>query len=73
MSDERQRRLLWLELDRLIETAKVDGTPLRGGYHAGILIARFADAGISLGQILEELVARAGRAGVSVRMGRQDS
>ena len=66
------RRLLLEEIPRIVADAKAEGMTLRTAHHAGILFATYPGANLSIGRIIDELVAAAAVAGVPVEIARPE-
>ena len=66
------RRLLLEAIPQIVASAQADGGMLRIAEHAAMLFAAYPAANLSMGRIVDELVAAAAAAGVPVEISRPE-
>lgn len=70
-STDSARAHLLEDILRIIEDAERSSSVVRAGCHAGRLLAAQPNAGLSLGRIIDEIVAAAGASKVPVEISRE--
>jgi len=70
MTQKEARVSLAAEIDRIVSNAARAGSVVRTGYYAGMLAHTYADAGFSLGHIVDAIADAAGKRGVPCEIAR---
>jgi hypothetical protein len=70
MSKDEARDRLAAEIERIVRNSVRSGAIVRTGYYAGMLAHSYADAGYSVGHIVDAIAAAASKHGLPVEIAR---
>ena len=72
MLKEEARERLARDIERIVQNSARCGSIVRTSFHAGMLADTYAEAGFSIGHIIDAVAAVAIRRGVPVELGRPE-